>query len=97
MYKKTFLIWFGLFLKLHAIIKRICICIYSWSALHFSSQNGHPAVVELLLEAGGEVEAGVPDGDTPLILAAQNGHVSVVNILLDKGAKINHTRQDGCV
>jgi ankyrin repeat protein len=49
-------------------------------------QEGHEAVVKLLLERGAELEKNYY-GRTPLSWAAIYGHEAVVKLLLEKGAK----------
>jgi ankyrin repeat protein len=50
-------------------------------------QEGHEAVVKLLLERGAELEAKDNNSRTPLSWAARYGHEAVVKLLLEKGAK----------
>ncbi len=48
----------------------------------WAAENGHTAVVELLLAAPGiDVNAKDSKGDTALIKAAENGHTAVVNLI----------------
>jgi hypothetical protein len=49
-----------------------------------AAENGHKAVVKLLLERG-QVDVNVENkhGQTPLLLVAQNGRRSVVKLLLE--------------
>ena len=57
--------------------------------LSWAAENGHEAVVKLLLEKG--ADAGVQGqtyGQTPLSWAAENGHEAVVKLLLEKGADV---------
>jgi|GEM_PF-2372430 len=57
--------------------------------LYIASQNGHLAVVELLLKKGADPEFKFPVNDmTPLCNAAYNGKAAVVQMLLDYGADI---------
>jgi ankyrin repeat protein len=55
--------------------------------LLWAAQNGHRAVVTVLLKAGADANAVDPqDGLFPLLLAAKNGHSAVVTALLKAGA-----------
>ncbi len=48
-----------------------------------------PAIVTVLLDAGGNPAAHDNDGQTPLHRAAENGHVEIVDILLGRGAPVS--------
>jgi ankyrin repeat protein len=62
---------------------------YSRTALSWAAENGHKAVVELLLEKGAEIEAKDSyHSQTALLWAARNGYEAVVELLLKKGAEI---------
>jgi ankyrin repeat protein len=52
-----------------------------------AAQEGHEAVVKLLLERGAQVEVTDRYGRTPLLWAIEKGHEAVVKLLLEKGAK----------
>jgi ankyrin repeat protein len=54
--------------------------------LHYAAENGHVAVVEMLLSRG-DVNANVVDseGQTLLNWAVENGHVGVIMALLNRG------------
>jgi hypothetical protein len=58
---------------------------HSENALHYACSMGHPAMVELLLERGANLEC-LGDLKTPLGFAVLKGSLEVVKILLDKGA-----------
>ena len=60
---------------------------YRRTPLSYAAENGHEAVVKLLLEKGAELEPKDKDGRTPLWWAARSGHEAVVKRLLEKGAE----------
>jgi ankyrin repeat protein len=57
------------------------------TSLSLASENGHEAVVRLLLE-GYDVDLNSEDiwGRTPLLHAASEGHEAVVRLLLEQGS-----------
>jgi hypothetical protein len=62
---------------------------YDRSPLSWAAENGHEAVVKLLLEKGAELESKDKRwGRTPLSWAAEKGHEAVVKLLLKKGAEL---------
>ena len=58
------------------------------SPLYFAAQRGHVKVVELLLEAGAEVNAVTRFG-TALQIAARGNRIQIVEVLLENGADPN--------
>ncbi|CAG4916218.1 ankyrin repeat domain-containing protein [Paraburkholderia gardini] len=66
-----------------------------WAPLHYAAANGNDAIVTLLLKYSAYVDAGSPNGTTPLMMAARGGHVSTAKLLLDAGADINVKNQIG--
>ncbi len=56
-----------------------------------ASQNGRPEAVEILIQAGADLNQDY-DGATPLYIASQNGHAKAVEILVKAGADFNQTR-----
>ena len=61
--------------------------------LSWAAENGHEAVVKLLLDKEGvDPDSKAKDGRTPLLWAAENGHEAVVKLLLDKDAVDPNTR-----
>ena len=57
-----------------------------WTALMYAADAGHDAIVERLLEAGGDFSLKNAAEVTPLHLAAQRGRTQVVQRLLEAGA-----------
>jgi hypothetical protein len=69
---------------------------YGRTPLSYAAENGHEAVVKLLLEKGAELETKDKDyGQTPLSWAAENGHEAVVKLLLEKGAELETKSNNG--
>jgi len=60
--------------------------LYGRTALHIGASVGKAESVELLLDAGVDIEAVTDTGLTPLHIASQRGHLSVAALLLDWGA-----------
>ena len=57
--------------------------------LSWAVEQGHEAVVKLLLEKGAELESEDKEyGRTPLSRAAENGNEAVVKLLIEKGAEM---------
>ncbi|KAF9767409.1 hypothetical protein IL306_000040, partial [Fusarium sp. DS 682] len=54
--------------------------------LSYTAENGHEAVVRLLLDRGAYTEAADNGGRTSLSYAAAKGYAAVVRLLLDRGA-----------
>ncbi|XP_060116922.1 ankyrin repeat and SAM domain-containing protein 3 [Heteronotia binoei] len=60
----------------------------SWTALMYASYIGHDSIVQMLLEAGVNVNIPTPEGQTPLMLASSCGNESVAYLLLQQGAEL---------
>lgn len=57
-----------------------------WAPLHYAAANGHDEVVQLLVDHSAYIDAGAPNGTTPLMMAARGNHISTMKVLLDAGA-----------
>ena len=68
---------------------------YGWPVLLWAADAGRPDVVDLLLGAGADANAGDDQGFTALMLAAQRGDAAVAEALLRRGADMKRRRADG--
>ncbi|KAJ6070734.1 ankyrin repeat-containing domain protein [Penicillium canescens] len=59
-----------------------------YSALHLAAQHGSPAQIELLIDAGAEVDMESQADTTPLVIAIKASNHPVLSILLRRGAKL---------
>ena len=67
-----------------------------WTALLAAAQEGHVALVKMLIKAGAKVDKANDDGCTPLYMAAQNGRMGAVKVLIKAKAKVNRAANNGC-
>jgi len=56
------------------------------TALNRASEYGHTAIVEMLLNAGANLNLVDRNGETPLMRASREGHTDIVKMLLNAGA-----------
>ena len=64
------------------------------SPLHLASERGHPEMVRLLAEFGGDVFAKDANGLTAMDLAEQQHHTAVVEVLAEALAEFERKRED---
>ena len=66
------------------------------TALHWAAQRSNESILEMLLYAGGNINAKTRLGAyTPLILASKSGHGVIVERLLEAGADVNDSTATG--
>ena len=63
--------------------------------LHIAARFGHVDAVEILLEAGADINGRGEDGDTPLHCAAAGGQIEAIKCLLKRGAVPNLPNDHG--
>ena len=63
--------------------------IQGWTPLHEAAEAGRTDIVQLLLDAGADVEASDKYGRTPLHTACEFGNTTTVQLLLEQGADPN--------
>ena len=62
-----------------------------WTALHLAASLGRDDLVEMLLDAGANVNSTTPQKSTPLHLAASRGHKRAVEVLIRRKADVEMT------
>ena len=65
------------------------------TALFKAAQFGHTDCLQVLLQAGADIEIPNQDQATPLYVAAQNGHAKCIKILIDADANVNQPIKGG--
>lgn len=57
-----------------------------WAPLHYAAASGSLKAVQMLLDAGADINAKSANGTTPLMMAARENKAEVARYLLQKGA-----------
>lgn len=60
---------------------------FDWHPLHYAADRRHSLLVQLLLDAGAQVDAQTREGTTPLMLSARRGDEDSLLLLLLAGAQ----------
>ena len=93
--------WQGSVETLHVLLQAgadVNILTTGWirgGALHYAALRNHPAIAQILIDAGADIDAKTDYGATPLRYAAQEGNTGVARILLEAGANQNARKNDG--
>ena len=69
--------------------------INGYTALHFEVQNGHCHVVQVLIDAGADIEAKDEEGRSAVFRASISGKCAVVKMLVEAGADVRVTDNKG--
>ncbi len=62
---------------------------YGASPMSVASEHGDFAIMQALVEAGGDIESANSEGQTVLMAVARTGRTDTAGLLLDKGANVN--------
>ena len=70
-------------------------CRNDFTALHYAGKHKHADVVQVLIDAGADIEAKTDKGHSPLHLASRSGEVATVMKLVEGGADVRATDDEG--
>ena len=73
----------------------LILCDVGYTALHAAAEEGHTAVVRVLLGAGANVRALTTEEESPLFLAASAGHLEIVKALVEANSDLNQQILNG--
>ena len=65
------------------------------TALHWAADNNHTDVLQVLIDAGADIEARDNTGYSPLLIACRSGSLDTVKLLVRAGAGVRVTNNDG--
>jgi ankyrin repeat protein len=82
-----------LLVRHHADVQQVCE--HDWTALSAAAQQGDPATVKVLLDAGARVDVYNDDHVTPLRIAVSHGNTEAARLLLNAGADPFAKANDG--
>ena len=68
---------------------------HSNTTLHEAVDLKHPDLVQVLIDAGADIEEEDSEGHTPLLLACKEGCLDIVKVLVQAGAKLRVKDNDG--
>ena len=64
---------------------------YGVSPLHTAILNNHAKALQILIDAGANINAKNRNGEIPLLIAVSEGHEKVVKVLVGAGANLDRT------
>ena len=65
------------------------------TALHRALLTRHSGVVQVLIDAGADIEAKDEEGGSPLFVASKKGNIVMVHMLVKAGAEVHATDNEG--
>lgn len=68
---------------------------FMWTPLHHACYNGHLDIAELMVKAGGAIDAPAIGNATPLMRAVEICRLDIVHFLIDAGADVQTTNSNG--
>lgn len=68
---------------------------YGWPAFVSACTHRNLDLVKLLLEAGADIDAETPNGQTGLMRAVFNGDIEVIGFLIENGARLDAVDNEG--
>lgn len=68
---------------------------YRGTSLHLAANRGSPDIIKRLLQAGSDINAQDPDGDTPAMMALFCWNEPAFMCLMNAGATLNVARRNG--
>ena len=66
-----------------------------WTSLHWAGQQNHPDVVEVLIDAGANIDTIDEEGFSPLLRASKDASLDTVKMLVKAGADVSLTDNSG--
>uniref|UniRef100_A0A6P7HEK0 Serine/threonine-protein phosphatase 6 regulatory ankyrin repeat subunit A-like n=1 Tax=Diabrotica virgifera virgifera TaxID=50390 RepID=A0A6P7HEK0_DIAVI len=65
-----------------------------WSPLHYATFNNDLEIIQLLTEAGADMECSDVNGSMPIHMTAEKGYLDIVKYIFEKGVDVDIINQD---